>query len=345
MQLVILTKDSMDSWLQSTVLKGDFRYDQPMQQRGWYKGDKEAIDMRMGLIGLGKMGFQLALNLHEKGHEVIGYNRSTDKVEALQQKGLEGTISMEDMVKRLESPRCIWLMVSAGVPVDQVLKELLPLLEEGDLVIDGGNSHYRDTLRRAGELKAKGLRFMDVGTSGGLEGARHGACMMVGGNPGDFQQVEAMLRDICVPGGLAHVGVTGAGHYVKMIHNGIEYGMMQAIGEGFEILKESPFEVDYAQVAEVWRHGSVIRGWLMDLTQKAFAEDPELASIKGVVHASGEGLWSVQEALDLSVPVPVIAASLFTRYRSQQEDTFSGKVVAGLRNQFGGHATVKKEEA
>ncbi|MEN1760430.1 phosphogluconate dehydrogenase (NAD(+)-dependent, decarboxylating) [Anoxynatronum sibiricum] len=300
--------------------------------------------MKIGLIGLGKMGFQLALNMQERGQSVIGYNRSLDKVKALQAEGIKGTDSLENLVKQLDHPRRIWIMVSAGAAVDAVLADLTPLLAAGDLVIDGGNSHYRDTLRRAGELKGKGIHFMDIGTSGGIEGARHGACMMVGGSDEDYGQLEEVLRDLCVPGGLAHVGPEGAGHYVKMIHNGIEYGMMQAIGEGFEILKESPFDVDYAQVAEVWRHGSVIRGWLMDLTQKAFQEDPDLASIKGVVHASGEGLWSVQEALDLSVPVPVIAASLFTRYRSQQADTFSGKVVAGLRNQFGGHATVKKEE-
>jgi 6-phosphogluconate dehydrogenase len=301
--------------------------------------------MKIGLIGLGKMGFQLALNLHDQGHDVIGYNRSRDKVAALKEEGIQATDSLEDLVNRLEQPRRVWIMVSAGPPVDAVLEDLVLLLQEGDLVIDGGNSHYRDTLRRAGELKEKGIHFMDIGTSGGIEGARHGACMMVGGSGDNYRQLEEMLLDLCVPGGLAHVGPEGAGHYVKMIHNGIEYGMMQAIGEGFEILREGPFVVDYAQVAEVWRHGSVIRGWLMDLTHRAFQEDPELASIKGVVHASGEGLWSVQEALDLSVPVPVIAASLFTRYRSQQADTFSGKVVAGLRNQFGGHATVKEEES
>lgn len=301
--------------------------------------------MKIGLIGLGKMGFQLALNMHEQGHEVIGYNRSPEKVKALHAEGVEGTNSLENLVARLDTPRRIWIMVSAGTPVDAVIKDLLPLLEAGDLVIDGGNSHYKDTLRRFGELKEKGIHFMDIGTSGGIEGARHGACMMVGGGDEDFRQMEELLRSLCVPGGLAHVGPAGAGHYVKMIHNGIEYGMMQAIGEGFEVLKEGPFDVDYAQVAEVWRHGSVIRGWLMDLTHRAFQEDSELASIKGVVHASGEGLWSVQEALDLSVPVPVMAASVFTRYRSQQTDTFSGKVVAGLRNQFGGHATVKEEES
>lgn len=301
--------------------------------------------MEIGLIGLGKMGFQLALNMHDKGHDVIGYNRSRGKVEALKEEGIKATDSLEDLVNSLDHPRRLWVMVPAGAPVDAVLTDLLPHLEPGDLVIDGGNSHYRDTLRRAGELKEKGVHFMDIGTSGGIEGARQGACMMVGGSDDNYRQLKEMLKDLCVPGGVAHVGPEGTGHYVKMIHNGIEYGMMQAIGEGFEILREGPFDVDYAQVAEVWRHGSVIRGWLMDLTQQAFQEDPKLASIKGVVHASGEGLWSVQEALDLSVPVPVIAASLFARYRSQQTDTFSGKVVAGLRNQFGGHATVKEEES
>ena len=301
--------------------------------------------MKIGLIGLGKMGFQLALNMHDMGHEVIGYNRSRGKVDALKREGVQATNSLEDLANRLDNPRHLWIMVPAGAAVDDVLENLSPLLAPGDLVIDGGNSHYRDTLRRTGKLKEKGIHFMDIGTSGGIEGARHGACMMVGGSDNNYFQLEEMLKDLCVPGGVTHVGPEGAGHYVKMIHNGIEYGMMQAIGEGFEILREGPFDIDYAQVAEVWRHGSVIRGWLMDLTHKAFQEDSELASIKGVVHASGEGLWSVQEALDLSVPVPVIAASLFTRYRSQQADTFSGKVVAGLRNQFGGHATVKEDES
>lgn len=300
--------------------------------------------MQIGIIGLGKMGLQLALNMREQGQDVIGYNRSRDKVVDLLAEEILGTDSLEELVKRLEPPRHFWIMVTAGPPVDGVLKNLLPFLLPGDLVIDGGNSHYRDTLRRAKVLGERGIHLMDIGTSGGIEGARHGACMMVGGSEELFKDMEPVLTPLCVPGGLAHVGPTGAGHYVKMIHNGIEYGMMQAIGEGFEILHESPFEVNYAQVANVWRHGSVIRGWLMDLTHQAFVEDPQLDSIRGVVHASGEGLWSVQEALDLSVPVPVISASLFTRYRSQQEDTFSGKVVAGLRNQFGGHAMVKKEE-
>ena len=299
--------------------------------------------MKIGLVGLGKMGYALAQNMHEKGHRVVAFNRSPDRVEAIKKEGVLGAKSLQDLVKQLESPRIIWMMVPAGEAVESVIRSLVPLLEKGDILIDGGNSNYKDTLRRAAELQDPGIHLMDVGTSGGIEGARHGACMMVGGSKEDYQQVEGMLREVCTEGGLAHVGPVGAGHYVKMIHNGIEYGMMQAIGEGFEILQESPFDVDYGQVAEVWRHGSVIRGWLMDLTHNAFVEDPKLAAIKGVVHASGEGLWSVQEALGLSVPAPVMSAALFTRYRSQQEDTFSGKVVAGLRNQFGGHATVKDE--
>jgi len=299
--------------------------------------------MKIGLVGLGKMGYALALNMNEKGHEVVGYNRSIDKVEAIEKEGLKGAKSLERLVNQLEKPRVIWMMVPAGDPVEEVIQELKLLLDQGDILIDGGNSNYKDTLRRGEELQTLGIHLMDIGTSGGIDGARHGACMMVGGSREDYEKVEKMLQDVCIEDGLAHVGPRGAGHYVKMIHNGIEYGMMQAIGEGFEILQASPFDVDYSQVAQVWRHGSVIRGWLMDLTHQAFIEDPELSSIKGVVHASGEGLWSVQEALDLSVPVPVISASLFTRYRSQQQDTFSGKVVAGLRNQFGGHATVKDE--
>ncbi len=299
--------------------------------------------MKIGLVGLGKMGYALALNMHQKGHQVIGYNRSRDKVDAIKKEGITGAFSLEDLVKQLDKPRVLWMMVPAGDPVEEVLRILAPLLDEGDMIIDGGNSNYKDTLRRAAALEELGISMVDIGTSGGIEGARKGACMMVGGSNDDYHRLESLLQDLCIEDGLAHVGPAGAGHYVKMIHNGIEYGMMQAIGEGFEILKESPFEVDYGKVAQVWRHGSVIRGWLMDLTHKAFVEDPELSSIKGVVHASGEGLWSVQEALELSVPVPVMSASLFTRYRSQQQDTFSGKVVAGLRNQFGGHATVKDE--
>ncbi|NBG87802.1 phosphogluconate dehydrogenase (NAD(+)-dependent, decarboxylating) [Isachenkonia alkalipeptolytica] len=299
--------------------------------------------MEIGLLGLGKMGYALALNMHGKGHRVIGYNRSMDRVRSLENEGALGATSLENLVNQLSKPRVVWLMVPAGEAVEEVLRDLLPLLEKGDILIDGGNSNYKDTLRRAEELKSQGIHMMDIGTSGGIEGARHGACMMVGGNQEEYGKLESLLQDICLEDGLAHVGPVGAGHYVKMIHNGIEYGMMQAIGEGFEILKESPFDVDYGQIAQVWRHGSVIRGWLMDLTHKAFVEDPELSSIKGVVHASGEGLWSVQEALALSIPAPVMTAALFTRYRSQQQDTFSGKVVAGLRNQFGGHGTIKDE--
>jgi 6-phosphogluconate dehydrogenase len=301
--------------------------------------------MKTGLIGLGKMGFHLALNLHDKKHEVIGYNRSPERVEAIKKQGIQGANSIAGLLEKLGEERVIWMMVPAGAPVDAVLAELTPHLQPGDLVIDGGNSHYRDTLRRAVKLEEIGVSYMDIGTSGGIEGARHGACMMVGGSSEAFQKVAGMLEDICVPNGVAHVGANGAGHYVKMIHNGIEYGMMQAIGEGFELLDSSSFDVDFKQVAEVWSHGSVIRGWLMDLTTQAFEEDPEMKSIRGVVHASGEGLWTVQEALDLEVPVPVIASSLFVRYRSHQQDTFSGKVVAALRQQFGGHKVEKREES
>lgn len=222
-----------------------------------------------------------------------------------------------------------------------MIEKLVPLLEEHDIIIDGGNSYYKDTLRRYEMLKEKGIDFVDVGTSGGIEGARHGACTMIGAEDEVFKYIEPLIRDISAENGYLHTGKNGSGHFAKMVHNGIEYGMMQAIGEGFEVLEKSQFDFDLKEVARVWSHGSVIRGWLMELMEKAFEKDPKLSGIKGIMHSSGEGLWTVEEALNLKVPVPVIAQSLFMRYRSEQEDTFAGKVVAALRNEFGGHAVEK----
>ncbi|TYO96877.1 phosphogluconate dehydrogenase (NAD(+)-dependent, decarboxylating) [Desulfallas thermosapovorans] len=293
--------------------------------------------MQIGLIGLGKMGFNLALNMRDHGHQVLGFSRTAATVQRAVAEGITGVDSVEEMVARMPQRRVIWLMVPAGKPVDDNIAKLVPLLDEHDIIIDGGNSHYRDTLTRYRMLKEKNIDFVDVGTSGGTDGARHGACTMIGAEQAVFDYLEPLFRDICVKNGYLHTGPNGSGHFVKMVHNGIEYGMMQAIGEGFEILQKSDFSLDLAAVARVWNHGSVIRSWLIELTEKSFALDPGLASIKGVMHSSGEGLWTVQEALDLKIPVPVIAGSLFMRYRSEQEDTFSGKVVAALRNQFGGH--------
>jgi len=294
--------------------------------------------MKVGLIGLGRMGFNLALNMRDHGHEVVVYNRSPEKIKEAEKEGIKGAYTIEDLVKKLERRRIIWLMVPAGDPVDEMIEKLVPLLEEHDIIIDGGNSYYKDTLRRYEMLKEKEIDFVDVGTSGGIEGARHGACTMIGAEDEVFKYIEPLIRDISAENGYLHTGKNGSGHFAKMVHNGIEYGMMQAIGEGFEVLEKSQFDFDLKEVARVWSHGSVIRGWLMELMEKAFEKDPKLSGIKGVMHSSGEGLWTVEEALNLKVPVPVIAQSLFMRYRSEQEDTFAGKVVAALRNEFGGHA-------
>lgn len=298
--------------------------------------------MKIGLIGLGRMGYNLALNLRDQNHQVVAYNRSIEKVKEAETNGLIGAYSLEELVNKLETPRIIWIMVPAGQPVDDMIEGLLPLLNQGDIIIDGGNSNYKDTLRRYKYLKGKKINFVDVGTSGGISGARNGACMMVGAEDEIFKVIEPFIKDACVVNGYLHTGKNGSGHFVKMVHNGIEYGMLQAMAEGFEILEKSQFDLDYEKVARVWNNGSVIRGWLMELMESAFTKDPKLDSIKGIVHSSGEGLWTVEEALSLGVPAHVLASSLFVRYRSHQEDTFSGKVVAALRNEFGGHQVEKK---
>ncbi|PYZ95600.1 6-phosphogluconate dehydrogenase (decarboxylating) [Alteribacter lacisalsi] len=298
--------------------------------------------MKIGLIGLGKMGYNLGLNLLDHNHEVVVNDVNTDQVKALHSEGAIPAYSIEETVKSLEGPRVIWLMVPAGDITEEVVVKLNGLLEAGDIVIDGGNSNYKDSLRRADLLKENGIHFVDVGTSGGVDGAREGACMMVGGDSEVIGQIEQIFIDTTVENGYHHAGEPGSGHFLKMIHNGIEYGMMQSIAEGFDILEKSQFDYDYEQVAKVWNNGSVIRSWLMELTQNAFSKDPKLDEIRGVMNSSGEGKWTVESSLDLQVPAPVIALSLMMRYRSLEDDTFTGKVVAALRNEFGGHAVVKK---
>ncbi|HFR4143660.1 phosphogluconate dehydrogenase (NAD(+)-dependent, decarboxylating) [Bacillus cereus] len=298
--------------------------------------------MKLGLIGLGKMGFPLAEHLYEDKHEVVVYDVNKELVEKAGKLGITARHTLKEMIAELEAPRTIWVMVPAGEVVESVLKDVYPLLDEGDIVIEGGNSFYKDTLRRAEEAKSFGLHYVDIGTSGGVEGARYGACLMVGGEKEIYDQLEPLFKDLAVENGYSYAGRVASGHFLKMVHNGIEYGMMQAIAEGFEVLDKSDFDFNYEDVAKVWANGSVIRGWLMDLTEKAFAEDPKLDGIKGVMNSSGEGKWTVETALELQAAAPVIAMSLFMRYRSQEDDTFHGKVVSALRNQFGGHEVVKK---
>ncbi|WP_027339333.1 phosphogluconate dehydrogenase (NAD(+)-dependent, decarboxylating) [Halonatronum saccharophilum] len=298
--------------------------------------------MEIGIVGLGRMGINLALNLMDNGHKVVGYNRSVEKVKELEKKGAEGATSLEELVGKLSSQRVLWVMLPAGDVVEDIINQLSDLVDEGDIIIDGGNSKYTNTLRRNQFLSDKGIHLVDAGTSGGVEGARNGACMMIGAEDEVFAKLEPVFKDVNVERGYLHTGPTGSGHFVKMVHNGIEYGVLQAIGEGFEVLEKSDFDLDYKEIARVWNHGSVIRSWLMELTESAFSKDPKLDDIKGVMDHSGEGLWTVEEALKLEVPIPIIANSLFMRYRSKQEDTFSGKVVAALRGEFGNHAVEKK---
>lgn len=297
--------------------------------------------MQIALVGLGKMGYNIALNLRNHGHSVVAHDRS----EALtDQMGLEPGIAtantLAGLTAALTGRRVIWLMVPAGPIVDEVIDNLLPHLNPEDILIDGGNSNFNDSVRRYNYLKSKGIDFLDCGTSGGTSGALNGACTMIGGEQAVYEYCKPVFDDLSLPGGTRYVGGPGAGHFVKMVHNGIEYGMMQAIAEGFEVLEKSSYDFDYQQIAELWNHGSVVRSWLMELSANAFRKDPDLSAIRGVMHASGEGKWTLETALDLGVPTPVIALSLLMRYRSQQDDSFAGKVVAALRNEFGGHAVV-----
>ncbi|AIQ53171.1 phosphogluconate dehydrogenase (NAD(+)-dependent, decarboxylating) [Paenibacillus sp. FSL R7-0331] len=296
--------------------------------------------MKVGLIGLGKMGFNLGQNLLEHGHEVVAYDVNADAVAELGTKGAAGAASLAELVNKLDAPRVAWIMVPHQF-VDSVIAELTPLLSKGDIIIEAGNSHYKESIRRHGELEQSGIYYLDAGTSGGMEGARNGACYMIGGDEEAWAVAEPLFRDTSVENGYLYAGKSGSGHFLKMVHNGIEYGMMAAIGEGFEVLEKSGYDFDFEQVARVWNNGSVIRSWLMELVERAFSKDAKLDDIKGVMHSSGEGRWTLETAFDLQAATPVIAMSLLMRYRSLETDTFTGKVVAALRNEFGGHAVEK----
>lgn len=293
--------------------------------------------MKIGVVGLGKMGFNMALHLLECGHGIVAFDLSAEVVLSLSRQGAHASGSLDELAAMLPSPRIIWLMVPAGAPVDSTIDALVPLLAPGDTIVDGGNSHYTDSVKRAARLHEKGIFFLDAGTSGGLEGARSGACIMVGGDKRAYDSIEPLLHDLCVEQGYGYMGHSGSGHFAKMVHNGIEYGMMQAIGEGFDLLSSSGYDFDLEQVSTVWANGSVIRGWLMELASRAFQKEPKLASLSGRIADSGEGRWTVEAALQQGVSIPVIAASLFNRYRSRSEENLSDRVVAALRHEFGGH--------
>jgi len=298
--------------------------------------------MKIGLIGTGKMGIPLALNALDHKHEIIAFARSKDKQNKLEDLGIESKLSYKELCQSLSSPRVIWLMVPAGNAVDDVIVELLPYINKHDIIIDAGNSNYNDTLRRCKYLHQHDIYFMDIGTSGGISGARNGACFMIGGEERIFTLLEPLLRDLAVNDGYSYMGVSASGHYVKMIHNGIEYGMMQAIGEGFDILKNSEFNLDYHKIANVWSNGSIIESFLMNLVSEAFAKDPLLDKVIGKVNDSGEGKWTVEEAVRLNVYAPIITTSLMSRYKSRDNDMFAEKVISALRKEFGGHKIDEK---
>src|SRR5438132_663826 len=293
--------------------------------------------MQLGLIGLGRMGSGMTERLLQGGHQVMGFDRSPEAVNLLAARGATATSSLEDLGQKLKAPRIVWMMIPAGAPVDDTIQRLQDTISPGDVIIDGGNSNYKDSIRRAEDLRSQQIEFLDVGVSGGVWGLKVGFCLMIGGNQAVFKQVEPIFQTLAPSDGYAYVGPSGAGHYSKMVHNGIEYSMLQSYAEGFEILKAAPFGFDLVQLARLWNHGSVIRSWLLELAQAAFERDPQLAHIKGYVEDSGERRWTLQEALAHAVPAPALAMSLFMRYRSRQEDSFSAKVLAALLNEFGGH--------
>jgi 6-phosphogluconate dehydrogenase len=293
--------------------------------------------MRVGMVGLGRMGANMSVRLLHGKHEVTAYDVNPEAAEKLAAQGARPVASMEDLAADLSAPRVVWVMVPAGEITDQTLTALAELLETGDVLVDGGNSHYSDTKERAARLAGRGVELVDAGTSGGVWGLREGYSLMVGASPEAFARLEPIFATLAPEGGYAHVGPSGAGHFTKMIHNGVEYALMQAYGEGFELLRSSEFDLDLAQIAEVWRHGSVVRSWLLDLVASALTKDPDLNGVRGFVEDSGEGRWTVETAVHRAVPAPVIAASLFARFSSRQEDSFAAKLLAALRNEFGGH--------
>jgi 6-phosphogluconate dehydrogenase len=294
--------------------------------------------MRLGMVGLGRMGGNMSVRLLRRGHEVVGYARSEGTRTEARSQGVDCVASLEALVQALEPPRTVWCMVPAGEPTESTVAAVGRLGEAGDLVVDGGNSNYRDSIRRAASLGERGISFVDAGVSGGVWGLEEGYCLMLGGQSQAVDRLRPALDALAPEDGWAHVGPSGAGHFVKMVHNGIEYGLLQAYGEGFEILVRSDFDLDLRQVAEVWRRGSVVRSWILDLLARALERDPNLEGVRGYVEDSGEGRWAVQAAIDEDVPAPVTVLSLMARFASRQDESFAAKVIAALRREFGGHA-------
>jgi 6-phosphogluconate dehydrogenase len=301
-------------------------------------------NLKIGFVGLGRMGGNMVKRLLSKGHEIVAFAPHEESRREVENYGALGVSSLPELTRQLVSPRAVWMMVPSGQITEETTKTLTGLLEKGDLLIDGGNSFYKDSLRRAELLKTRGIAFLDVGTSGGIWGLEKGYCLMVGGEKDIYQKVEPLFQALAPENGYAYMGSHGAGHFVKMVHNGIEYAMLQAYGEGFEIMhSKKEYNLDLQKISHLWNHGSVVRSWLLELAENAFQKEPHLESIKGYVEDSGEGRWTVYEAIEQNVPAPGITLSLLERFRSRQEESFSAKVIAALRNEFGRHPVKKKD--
>ena len=298
--------------------------------------------MQIGMVGLGRMGANMVERLKRDGHEVVAFDVSAEAVQRVAAGGATGATSLQDLTQKLTAPRVIWIMVPSGAPVDSTIDTLLPHLQADDIIIDGGNSRWTDSIARNRRVAAQGIHYLDSGTSGGIWGLQVGYCLMIGGAKAAFDRAEPIFKSLAPENGYLYVGPSGAGHYVKMIHNGIEYALLEAYAEGFDIMHASDYDLDLAKIAELWNHGSVVRSWLLELAAAAFKENPGLEGIRGYVEDSGEGRWTVAEAIDKSVPAPTIALSLLVRFRSREQESFGDKVIAALRREFGGHA-VKQE--
>ena len=314
-----------------------------MSNNNYLNSEILVFSMKLGFIGLGRMGFNMVLNFKDHKVDVVAYNRSPEPVMKIKKHGVETAFSIEELIKKLPKQKIIWLMVTAGKPVDDVIKELLPYLKKDDIIIDGGNSFYKDSIRRHNYLKSKKIDFLDIGTSGGLSGARHGACLTIGGDKKIFKKIESVCKAVSAKNGYVYVGNAGSGHFVKMVHNGIEYALLQAYGEGFELLFKGPYKnLDLRKIATAWKNGSIVRSYLIELAEIAFKKDPKLRKIQGIIGGGETGEWAVKTAKEFNVGVSTIKSALNERKKSKKHPRFAGRVIAALRNEFGGHKIVRK---